>query len=167
MVKRFSCILRVINQVLRKDFLECNRTISWGLLFRRSWLNPGVFNAWPAELLTFYKDYISEDSFPNLCWHALKMCALFGSIYLCEQFFSRMKHVKSKTRTQITDQYLENTLRIVTSNNDANIDMLVKEKHCQVSYWHCKEWIFSPLSHLFSSMDRSYLSWTRHSYLHS
>ena len=55
-----------------------------------------------VPLLTFYKDYISEDAFPNLCGHALKMCALLGSTYLWEQFFSRMKHVKSKTRSQIT-----------------------------------------------------------------
>jgi hypothetical protein len=37
-----------------------------------------------------------------------------------------MKHVKSKARNQITDQHLENTLRIAASNTDANIDKLVK-----------------------------------------
>ena len=82
-----------------------------------------------VPLLTFYKDYISEDTFPNLRGHALKMCALLGSTYLCEEFFSRMKHVKSKTRSQITDQHLENTLRIATSNIGAYIGKLVKEKH--------------------------------------
>jgi hypothetical protein len=45
-----------------------------------------------------------------------------------------MKHVKSKARTQITDQNLENTLRIATSNTDADIDKPVKEKHCEVSH---------------------------------
>jgi len=82
-----------------------------------------------VPLLTFYKDYISEDTFPNLRGHALKMCALLGSTYLCEEFFSRMKHVKSKTRSQIADQHLENTLRIATSNIGAYIGKLVKEKH--------------------------------------
>jgi hypothetical protein len=77
---------------------------------------------------------ISEDAFPNLRPHALKMCALLGSTYSCEQFVSRMKHVQSKTRTQITDQHLEDNLRIATSDIDANIDNLVKEKHRQVSY---------------------------------
>jgi hypothetical protein len=63
---------------------------------------------------------------PNLRRHVLKMCALLGSTYIYEQYFSRTKHVKSKTRTQITDQHLGNTLRIATSNIDANIDKLVK-----------------------------------------
>jgi hypothetical protein len=93
---------------------------------------------WKNNYLTFYKDFISEDVFPNLRRPALKICAFLGSTYLYEQFFSRMKHVKFKTRTQITDQYPENTLRIVTSNIDANIDKLVEEKHWQVSHCHCK-----------------------------
>ncbi|XP_063820200.1 general transcription factor II-I repeat domain-containing protein 2-like [Pseudophryne corroboree] len=87
-----------------------------------------------VPLFTFYKDYISQDTFPYLWQHALKMCALLGSTYLCEQFFSRMKNAKSKTRTQLTDQHLENTLRIATSNIDANIDKLAKQKQCQVSH---------------------------------
>jgi hypothetical protein len=79
---------------------------------------------------------------------------------VCEQF-SRMTHVKSKTRTRITDQHLEYTLSIATSNIDANIDKLVKGKHCQVSHWHCKKLMFSSLSYNFSSIDCIYLSWTR------
>jgi hypothetical protein len=113
---------------------------------------------WKNNYLTFYKEYIPEDAFPNFRRHALKMYTLLGSTYLCEQFFSRMKHVKSKTRTQITDQHLENTLRIATSNIDVNIDELVKEMHCQISHRHCKKFMFSSLSYLFSSTDFIYLS---------
>jgi hypothetical protein len=88
---------------------------------------PLPWSAGYFEKITFYKDYISEDAFPDHRRHALKMWALLGSTYLCEQFFCRMKHVKSKTRSQITDQRLENTLRIATSNVDANIDKLVRK----------------------------------------
>jgi hypothetical protein len=111
---------------------EMPRSVKMELLElqNNSSLREKLFN---TPLLTFYKDYISEDAFPNLCQHALKMRTLLGSTNLCEQF-SRMKHVKLKIRTQITDQHLEKTLRIATSNIDVNIDKLVTEKLCQVSH---------------------------------
>jgi hypothetical protein len=50
-------------------------------LQNNSSLREKLFN---LTLLTFYKDYTSEDTFPNLRLHALKVCALLGSTYLCE-----------------------------------------------------------------------------------
>lgn len=85
-------------------------------------------------LLEFYSKYVSITDFPKLRNHALKMTSLFGTTYLCEQLFSRMKCVKSKTRARITDGHLENSLRIATTTIGANIDKLVKNKICQTSH---------------------------------
>jgi hypothetical protein len=38
-------------------------------------------------LLDFYKLYLPGDKFPALRNHARQMTSLFGSTYLCEQFF--------------------------------------------------------------------------------
>ena len=68
--------------------------------------------------------------------HTLKMVSLFGITYLCEQLFPRMKNVISKTKTPISDTHLENSLRITTCQITANIEKLVKNKHCQI--YNCK-----------------------------
>ena len=42
-------------------------------------------------LLEFYRDYVSKEKFPNLRASSLKWSSVFGSTYLCEQFFSTVK----------------------------------------------------------------------------
>jgi hypothetical protein len=48
-----------------------------------------------TTLLDFYKLYLPGDKFPVLRNHAQKLTSLFGSTYLCEQFFSKMNTVKN------------------------------------------------------------------------
>ena len=57
-------------------------------------------------LLEFYAE-LDEVSFQNLKRLALKMLALFGSTYLCEQTFSVRKFNKSGTRSKLTDDNLQ------------------------------------------------------------
>ena len=56
------------------------------------------------------------------------MGVLFGSTYLCESVFSRMKFAKSKTRSVLTDTNLQNTLRITTSQLPIGIKNIVKKR---------------------------------------
>jgi len=78
--------------------------------------------------------YLQQDRFPNLHSQALRIIAMFGSTYLCEQFFSLMKFNKSSTRTKLTDEHLQATLRLASSQKIVpNIDALVVGKRCQLS----------------------------------
>lgn len=86
------------------------------------------------ELVEFYRDFLPKQRFPGLYKHALLMGSLFGSTYLCEQFFSRMKHTKNKYRTTITDEHLTQQLRLASSATQPDIDRIVREKQCQVSH---------------------------------
>lgn len=52
-------------------------------------------------LLEFYRRYVSADDFPTLRRHALKYASVFGTTYLCEQFFSKLNHTKSRLRSNI------------------------------------------------------------------
>ena len=52
--------------------------------------------------------------------------ALFGSTYVCE--FSRMKNVKSKTRSSLIDELLTGILRIRKSKILENIEKVSKQK---------------------------------------
>ena len=43
----------------------------------------------------FYRKYLDQDKFPNLRKFMTFKVALFGSTYLCEQFFSKIGFMKS------------------------------------------------------------------------
>ena len=62
------------------------------------------------------------------------MSSLFGSTYICEQLFVRMKHINSKIRTKISDEHLENSLGIASTSIKAGIDALISQLQCQTSH---------------------------------
>ena len=65
------------------------------------------------NLSDFYRKYFDQDKFPNLRKFMASKIALFGSTYLCEQFFSKMGFMKSPYRSEMTDKHLENGLRVI------------------------------------------------------
>ena len=63
-----------------------------------------------TNLGDFYRKYLDQDKFPNLRQFMASKMTLFGSTYLCEQFFSKMGFMKSPYRSVMTDEHLENRL---------------------------------------------------------
>jgi hypothetical protein len=59
----------------------------------------------------FYK-CLPDSKFSNIKGVARKMLTVFGSTYICEQTFSRMKLIKSKFRTRMTNEHLLHCLRL-------------------------------------------------------
>ncbi|XP_067932990.1 general transcription factor II-I repeat domain-containing protein 2-like [Watersipora subatra] len=86
------------------------------------------------ELIEFHHDFFSAGTCPALHKHAFRMVSLFGSAYLCEQFFSRMKSTKSKYRTGLTNAHLAQQLRISFSDIKPDLDRIVGEKQYQVAH---------------------------------
>ena len=82
----------------------------------------------------FYRKYVHSKKFPKLKKNAARKISLFGSTYVCEQIFSRIKHVKNKIRSSITDGHLEPCMRLATTSLDPEIDFLVREKQSQVAH---------------------------------
>lgn len=64
------------------------------------------------SLLDFYKLYIHAEDFPILRRHALKLASLSGTMYRCEQFFSKL----TRFRLKLTDPNLENQLQVASSS---------------------------------------------------
>ena len=77
-------------------------------------------------LLEFYRVYVSKEEFPNLRASALKWSSVFGSTYLCKQFFSKMNITESRYRSRLTDENLSMQLRVAISSVRPNIKRLVK-----------------------------------------
>jgi 17beta-estradiol 17-dehydrogenase/3beta-hydroxysteroid 3-dehydrogenase/mitotic-spindle organizing protein 1 len=73
----------------------------------------------------FYK-CLSDSKFPNIKGLATKMLTVFGSTYICEQTFSRMKFIKSKFRTRMSDDHLHHYLRISVTNFPTDINLAAK-----------------------------------------
>jgi hypothetical protein len=92
-----------------------------------------TIKVWDEQGVKEYRRRLDEATF-ELSAVIRIMLAQFGSTYCCEQFFSRMNFVKSKTRTTLTDLHLGNTLRVATSNFSPNLDRLVKDMHSQISH---------------------------------
>ena len=55
-------------------------------------------------------------TYPSMAANARKVATLFGSTYCCEQLFSRMKLIKSSTRSQLTDDHLQACLLLAVSS---------------------------------------------------
>ena len=83
-------------------------------------------------LLEFHRVYVSKEEFPNLRASALKWSSVFGSTYVCEQFFSNMEITKSRYRSRLTDENISVQLRVATSS--VRPKHLVKQKRFQISH---------------------------------
>lgn len=84
--------------------------------------------------LVEYYTLLTPAKYPVLRKNALKMMSLFGSTFICEQTFSRMKCNKSVHRARLTDNHLHDILRISVSAFEANVDELSSDKQVQVSH---------------------------------
>lgn len=71
--------------------------------------------------IDFYNKYITAENYPNLRLFAQKIVSAFGSTYVCEAFFSKMKFNKSKFRSLLTDENLESQLRCATTKIDVDL----------------------------------------------
>ena len=63
----------------------------------------------------FYS-FLSQKRFPGLYSVNARIIALFGGTYVCEQFFSSLKFNKSALRSRVTDEHLQATLRLISSD---------------------------------------------------
>ncbi|XP_073332529.1 general transcription factor II-I repeat domain-containing protein 2-like [Pagrus major] len=87
----------------------------------------------PDRLIEFY-GALPEENYPNITQHAMKMSTVFGSTYICEQTFSRMKQTKNPTRSRLTDEHLHQTLRLATTRLQPDIELLTSQKQAHSSH---------------------------------
>ncbi|XP_042242397.1 general transcription factor II-I repeat domain-containing protein 2B-like [Homarus americanus] len=87
-----------------------------------------------VTLPKFYAS-LNDCAFPKLKAHAQRMLVLFGSTYICEQTFSIMKLNKSKLRSAMTDDHLEQVLFIATTEATPDFNGLVSNhQRCHPSH---------------------------------
>jgi len=80
--------------------------------------------------------FLFREKYPNLVSTAAEIMAMFGSTYVCEQFFSSMKINKSALRSRLTDEHLHATLRLATTRDfKPDVDFLVAAKSAGRVRW--------------------------------
>jgi len=86
------------------------------------------------SLENFWQEVGKSGKFPKVTEIVSKVLCMFGTTYLCEQFFSIMKCTKTEKRTRLLDRNLAASLR-VSLNKNIKIDFnsLVEKKRCQRS----------------------------------
>ncbi|XP_050795692.1 general transcription factor II-I repeat domain-containing protein 2-like [Gopherus flavomarginatus] len=73
-----------------------------------------------SSLWDFYKS-LDDEKYKNLIEVALKTFSIFGSTYICEQTFSIMNMNKNKQRSSLTDDHLEDIMKISHFKYDPRI----------------------------------------------
>ena len=76
----------------------------------------------------FYRKYLDQDKFLNLRKFMASKMALFASTYLCEKFFSKIGFMKSPYQSVMTDEHLENGLRVASTSIELNLNRVVQKK---------------------------------------
>ncbi|KAK3889500.1 hypothetical protein Pcinc_006472 [Petrolisthes cinctipes] len=82
-------------------------------------------------LVAFY-ERVDREKLPLIHHNACFWAVQFGSTYVCEQSFSRMKVNKSKYRTKVTDKHLDAILRLGISPLKPNVEKLLEQKRMHV-----------------------------------
>ncbi|XP_065643059.1 general transcription factor II-I repeat domain-containing protein 2-like [Hydra vulgaris] len=78
--------------------------------------------------------FLPPHQFPKMIQFACQICAVFGSTYLCEQLFSRMKRNKTPERSRLNDEHLSSIMKVVASQNiKSELIKLSANKRCQIS----------------------------------
>ena len=87
-----------------------------------------------CETVCEFWKLVSKQEF-SVCWMAAsKVAAYFGSSYLCEQSFSVMKTLKSKTLNCLSSEHLWDQIRTCLSSYQLRFDALTISMHCQASH---------------------------------
>ena len=87
----------------------------------------------PNSLIDFYAA-LPKDTYPSIRKHAMKMSTLFGSTYICEQTFSRMKVIKTPVRSRLTDENLHHCLRLAVTRMEPDIQLLTSQMQAHGSH---------------------------------
>jgi hypothetical protein len=78
-----------------------------------------------VEIQEFYR-LANPERYPTLRDNATEVLSMFGSTYICEQYFSQMNHIKNKLRSRMVTRHLQAVSRITTTSFSTNFLAVAK-----------------------------------------
>ena len=92
-----------------------------------------TFNQTGKSSATFWV-HVNETQYTELRTLALTVSSMFGTTYICEQSFSHMNMIKSKYRASLTNEHLEQCLRISVTSETPNFKKIAMDGKCNFSH---------------------------------
>ncbi|XP_050519731.1 general transcription factor II-I repeat domain-containing protein 2-like [Daktulosphaira vitifoliae] len=133
-LKEQSMLFRLIENPFQMDEAVVQENFQMEIIeLKTNNLQKDLYEENRKNLPNFYKN-LDDENFPELKKLAQRVFSMFGSTYLCEQTFSRMKCIKSKERSRLTDDHLHYLLRAATTKFEPDIKKLALQKQPQVSH---------------------------------
>jgi len=79
------------------------------------------------------------EKYPSLRNHTFFTSLLFGTTYICEELFSRMKYRKSKISSEISDKHLDRSLRMAATATEPDWWVSITKTKSQIPLvlWFC------------------------------
>jgi len=136
---KHAALLSVLIKKLENRCQDCRKDHPFFFFFCISTIPFSVdINIVPANLQMKYRVAVKHSlkvKLDHVLLHsdALFMSLLSGSMYSCEQLLSRMKHRKSNISSKISDDHLENSLRIASTSftkTRSNIPIKIVSRFC-------------------------------------
>lgn len=106
--KPFQCKIDSVPDFLKLEFCD---------------LKNDVLRFSEKEGVEFWKD-VSQEKYPRIHEEFLKISSMFGSTWICEYCFSKMKSIKTSSRNRLLDSNLEYSMRIASTDVVIDFDLL-------------------------------------------
>ena len=117
--------LRLFQNPFEADVAACPDELQMELIELQA--NDLLRDKFKEELVEFYK-FLPKEDYKNLRHFASGLLSMFGSTYMCESTFSRMKFVKNSLRTNLSDENLRALLMLGTSNLKPDFSTILSSK---------------------------------------
>ena len=82
----------------------------------------------------FWINVVPQTQFKNMRAIALVLLTMFPSTYICESSFSTMNSIKNQDRNRLTNEHLDQCLRIATTEYKPNIRGIASSGRCHFSH---------------------------------
>ena len=82
----------------------------------------------------FWINVVPQDQFKNMRATAMILLTMFPSTYICESSFSTMNSIKNQDRNRLTDEHLDQCLRIATTEYTPDFRTIVSSRTCHFSH---------------------------------
>ena len=83
--------------------------------------------------LSFFRDITLHSRNLRIA-HVQRIVAMFGGTYCCEQLFSKMKYMKSRFRSLLSNRHLNDILLLSSSSIELDVEILLHGKQYQPSH---------------------------------
>ena len=85
--------------------------------------------------IEFWKN-VPEEKYPQTKMCAMKLISIFGTTYVCESLYSTLKFIKSKYRSELTDEHLSVLVRTALTNYQSDFTNLTEKMNSRKSTSH-------------------------------